>query len=141
MHTLKIHTDGASRGNPGPSGIGIVIYDENYFTIGSYNEFIGIATNNQTEYKAFLKSLELLKKITKKEKKLTVEFYSDSTLLVKQINFDYMTKDPELAVMNNKFHVLMKKLGVSYSVNYIPRSKNKEADRLANMAIDKRKLS
>ncbi|MCX7877066.1 MAG: ribonuclease HI family protein [Ignavibacteria bacterium] len=138
MQTLKVHTDGASRGNPGPSGIGIIIYDENDFILESYNEFIGIATNNQTEYKAILKSLEILKKILHKEEILKVEFYSDSQLLVKQINFDYMVKNPELALMNNRFHVLVKKLGVSYSVNYIPRTKNKAADRLANMAIDKK---
>jgi ribonuclease HI len=137
---LKVFTDGASRNNPGNSGIGVVVYDENDFILRTYKEFIGEATNNQAEYRAILKSLDIVKKL-KSNIEVDfdeVEFYSDSELMVNQINFDFMVKDAELALLNNKFHVLIKKLNIPYTVSYIDRSKNKNADKLANLAIDKK---
>ena len=148
MSLLKIYTDGASRNNPGHAGIGIVIYDENNFIVKTYKEYIGKATNNQAEYTALIKAVEQLKKLVEfsksrlggKEKEEikadSLEFYSDSELLVNQINFDYRVKDPDLALLNNKFHVLMKKLNKPYRIFYIERGKNSNADLLANKAID-----
>jgi ribonuclease HI len=145
---LKIYTDGASRNNPGHAGIGIVIYDENNFIVKTYKEYIGKATNNQAEYMALIKSVELVMKFVEfsksrlggKEKEGikadSIEFYSDSELLVNQINFDYKVKDPDLALLNNKFHVLMKKLNKPYRILHIERGKNSNADLLANKAID-----
>jgi ribonuclease HI len=135
---LKIYTDGASRNNPGHAGIGIVIYDENNFIVKTYKEYIGKATNNQAEYTALIKSVEQVKKLVEKEgiKADSIEFYSDSELLVNQINFDYRVKDPDLALLNNKFHVLMKKLNKPYRILHIERGKNSNADLLANKAID-----
>jgi len=137
---LKVFVDGASRGNPGHSGIGVVIYDENDFILRTYKEYIGEATNNQAEYRAILKSLDIIKKL-KADVEVDfdlVEFYSDSELIVNQINFDYQAKDGELALLNNKFHVVIKKLNIPYSVSHIDRSKNKNADKLANLAIDRK---
>jgi len=132
-----VFTDGASRGNPGHSGIGIVVYDENNFILSTHKEYIGTATNNQAEYKAVIKSLDILKKLRKNGIEFDkVEFYSDSELIVNQVNFLYETKEPELALLNNKFQVKAKKLGKSYSIHHIERSKNKNADKLANLAID-----
>lgn len=139
MSNIKVFTDGASRGNPGASGIGIIIYDENNFIISSWNEYLGLATNNQAEYKAILKSLSLIKKLQAEHDFDEIEFYSDSLLMVNQINFEYKINEPELALLNNKFHVLIKKLNKQYRVIYIERSLNKAADRLANQAIDNRK--
>jgi ribonuclease HI len=139
LSKIKVFTDGASRGNPGVSGIGIVIYDENNFILSSWNEYLGLATNNQAEYKALLKSLTLIKKLLTEIELNEIEFYSDSLLMVSQINFDYKINEPELALLNNKFHVLIKKLNKSYKVIHIERSLNKAADRLANQAIDNRK--
>lgn len=138
LSKIKVFTDGASRGNPGHSGIGITVYDENDFIIKTYKEYIGETTNNQAEYKALVKSIEVIKKLTEEgetefEK---IEFYSDSELMVNQINFDYRIKEPDLALLNNKFHVLIKKLNMPYKIFYIERAKNKNSDRLANMAID-----
>lgn len=135
---IKVYTDGASRNNPGHAGIGIVIYDENDFIIRTYKEYIGLATNNQAEYRALIKSVGLLKGLVPKYSGERVEFYSDSELLVNQINFDYRVKEPELALLNNKFHVLMKKLGKPFSISHVNRGKNKNADMLANKAIDKK---
>ena len=65
-----------------------------------------------------------------------IEFYSDSELIVNQINFDYRIKDSDLALLNNKFHVIIKKLDKPFKIFYIERAKNKNSDRLANIAID-----
>jgi ribonuclease HI len=140
LSRIQVFIDGASRGNPGHSGIGIVIYDENNFILRTYKEYIGEATNNQAEYRAILKSLDIIKKFrTNIEVDFDfVEFYSDSELIVNQINFDFQAKDPDLALLNNKFHVIIKKLNIPYTVSHIDRSKNKNADKLANLAIDRK---
>ena len=137
MSCIKVFTDGASKGNPGKSGIGVIIYDENDFIIKSCREFLGTATNNQAEYRALIKSTELLKKIIDEGEKDfdRIEFYSDSDLMVNQVNFDFQIKEPELALLNHKFHVRIKKLGKPFSIAHIEREKNKAADRLANEAI------
>lgn len=138
MSKIKVFTDGASRGNPGHSGIGITVYDENNFIIKTHKEYLGEATNNQAEYKALLKSLDVIKKLIEENEAEfeEIEFYSDSELMVNQIKFDYRVKEPDLALLNNKFHVLMKKLNRPYKIFYIERAKNKNSDRLANIAID-----
>jgi len=135
---LKVFTDGASRGNPGHAGIGIVILDENDFILRTYKEYLGQATNNQAEYKALIKSLDVIKKLGSEENTEfdEVEFYSDSELMVNQVNFDFRIKEPELALLNNKFHVKARKLNKPFSIVHIDRSKNKNADRLANLAVD-----
>ena len=137
MGVIKVFTDGASKGNPGKAGIVVIIYDENGFIIDSCKEYLGTTTNNQAEYRALIKSAELIKKLLEKgeyeiEK---IEFYSDSDLMVNQVNFDYQVKEPELALLNHKFHVRMKKLGIPFRISYIDREKNKAADRLANQAL------
>jgi ribonuclease HI len=138
LSKIKVFTDGASRGNPGHSGIGITVYDENDFIIETYKEYIGKGTNNQAEYKALIKSLGIIKKmIAEGEKEFDeIEFYSDSELMVNQINFDFRIKEPDLGLLNNKFHVMIKKLDKPFKIFYIERAKNKNSDRLANVAID-----
>jgi ribonuclease HI len=138
LNKIKVFTDGASRGNPGQSGIGITVYDENDFIIKTYKEYLGEATNNQAEYKALIKSIEVIKKLNEVGETVfgEIEFYSDSELMVNQVNFDYRVKEPDLALLNNKFHVLIKKLKKPFRVFYIEREKNRNSDRLANMAID-----
>jgi len=140
---IKVFTDGAARDNPGKAGIGIIIYDENNFILSSYKEYLGETTNNQAEYKALIKSIELIKKIKEKGGHLfeRIEFYSDSELIVNQVKLDYRVKEPELALLNNQFLVKMKKIGIPFTISHIPREQNKAADRLANMAIDAKSLT
>jgi len=140
LSKIKVFTDGAARNNPGHAGIGVTVYDENDFILKTHKEYIGEATNNQSEYRALVKSLEVIKKmIENNEADIDeIEFYSDSELMVNQINFDYRVKEPDLAVLNNKFHVLIKKLNKPYKIYYISRDKNKNSDRLANKAIDEK---
>jgi ribonuclease HI len=138
LSKIKVFTDGASRGNPGHSGIGVTVYDENDFIIKTYKEYLGEGTNNQAEYKALIKSLEVIKKmIADGEAEFDeIEFYSDSELIVNQVKFDYRIKEPDLALLNNKFHVIIKKLDKPFKIFYIERAKNKNSDKLANIAID-----
>jgi ribonuclease HI len=138
LSKIKVFTDGASRNNPGPAGIGITVYDENDFIIETYKEYLGETTNNQAEYNAIIKSLDVIKRLIENSAAEfeEIEFYSDSELIVNQLNFDYRVKEPDLALLNNKFHVLVKKLNKPFRIFYIERAKNKNSDRLANLAID-----
>ena len=128
---LIIYTDGGARGNPGPAGIGAVLYDQNMKVAAEISEYIGEATNNQAEYKAIVAAIE--KAIIMGAKEL--EFYLDSELAVKQLNREYKVKNKELALLfarvNNASLCFAKVV-----FKHIPREKNKEADKLVNKAID-----
>lgn len=130
---LKVFTDGASKGNPGKAAIGILINDENDSELIAYKEYIGKATNNVAEYKAFLKSLELIKTFNGSVDK--VEFFADSELMVKQLNGQYKVKDAKLNVLYNETRNLLSHLNITHTISYIPRTENKIADKLANEAI------
>ncbi len=133
---VEIFTDGGSRGNPGPAGIGVVISlngEKN-----KYSKFIGEKkTNNQAEYAALIFALEKTKKLVgkKKAKKAALKCYSDSELMVKQLNHQYKLKEEN--VQKNFIKIWNLVLDFSeVSFNYIPRKKNKMADELANKAMD-----
>lgn len=133
---VEIFTDGGSRGNPGPAGIGVVISlngEKN-----KYSKFIGEKkTNNQAEYAALIFALEKTKKLVgkKKAKKAALKCYSDSELMVKQLNHQYKLKEEN--VQKNFIKIWNLVLDFSeVSFNYIPREKNKMADELANKAMD-----
>lgn len=128
----NIFTDGSSRGNPGKSGIGIVIKDKDYNTIKEIKKFFPELTNNQAEYKALILALDYL--ITSNINQ-PVKFFTDSQLLANQINGSWKVKHPDIALLFKEAKALINKLP-SFEISYIPRDENKEADRLANQAID-----
>ncbi|MEA3398454.1 MAG: ribonuclease HI family protein [Patescibacteria group bacterium] len=131
---LIIFTDGGARGNPGPAGIGAVIYDNEKNILAEISEYIGTATNNQAEYKAALAGIKKAKKIGAEE----LEFYLDSELVVKQLNHEYKVKNKELAPLFVKIYneiLCFKKV----IFKHIPREQNKAADKLANLAMDRKK--
>ena len=129
---LTIYSDGGARGNPGPAGIGAVIYDEAGQVIGEVSEYLGVATNNQAEYKALIAALKKAASLKAAE----VVCYLDSELVVKQLNREYRVKDKDLAPLFLEVYNLS--LGFSkISYIHIRREKNKEADRLANLAMDR----
>lgn len=135
MNKVKIHTDGGARGNPGPSGIGVVI--EAGGTKKTYREFIGYATNNEAEYKALLFALQKVKLLYGKAKikSLSLECFLDSELVVKQLNHQYKINEENI----QKFFLQIWNLTVEFgevAFTHIPRTKNAEADRLANLALD-----
>jgi len=132
---IRIYTDGGARGNPGPSGIGVVI--ESPGAKKTYREFIGYATNNEAEYKALLFALQKVKLLYGKTKikSLTIECRLDSELVVKQLNHKYKINEENI----QKFFLQIWNLSTDFGeVKYIhiPRAKNAEADRLANLALD-----
>jgi len=132
MKKLTIYTDGGARGNPGPGGIGVVIYDENRKKIAEISQHIGHSTNNQAEYKAVIAAMKKAKELGGQE----LEFYLDSELIVKQLKREYKVKNGELAPLFLQIYNL--EIGFKkVSFRHIPRERNKEADALANMAMDR----
>ena len=129
---LIIYTDGGARGNPGPAGIGAVLYDEQKNIIAEISEYIGEATNNQAEYKAVAAAIAKAKELGAKE----LDFYLDSELVVKQLNREYKVKNKGLAPLFVQIYnadLSFKKV----SFSHVRREMNKEADRLANLAMDR----
>jgi ribonuclease HI len=132
--TLHAFTDGASRGNPGESGIGVLVKDDKGNIVLSLNGFIGQSTNNRAEYTALITLLERMKKVPCG--RLIVR--SDSELMVHQVNGKYKVRDHELKRYHREVAKLVAGSPFAFELKHIPREKNREADRLANQAIDLR---
>ena len=127
---VEIFIDGAARGNPGESGIGVFIVDEKGGT-KEIKKYLGTRTNNQAEYTALITALKSAKEHSKK----SIKIYTDSLLLANQINGIWKVKNPEIAILYEHAKKLLKDYRET-SITHIPREENKEADRLANLAID-----
>ena len=129
---LIIYTDGGARGNPGPGGIGVVFYDAGKKKLAEISEPIGHATNNQAEYKAVIVAMKKAKELGGQE----LEFYLDSELIVKQLKREYKVKNPDLAPLFLQIYNL--EIGFKkVNFHHVPRERNKEADALANKAMDR----
>ena len=131
--TLLIHIDGASKGNPGPAGVGIVIADADGNSLARISSFIGEATNNQAEYRALIAALEYAAAM----KAVHVTVRTDSQLVVEQINGNYKVRNRRLIPLHSRAVQLLS-LFDSCSVDHIPRFLNVEADYLANTALKTR---
>ena len=136
MARFKVFTDGASRGNPGESGIGIIIYDQIGNVIKKWNEFIGKTTNNQAEYLALLKSIQIIKELKQTIDIEFIEFNADSELMVRQLKKEYKVKDTGLQPLFKSAYSELNSLNIPYSIKHVERNLNKEADKLANQGID-----
>jgi ribonuclease HI len=130
---LIIKTDGGARGNPGPAGIGVIIYDEENNIISQHKKYIGQATNNVAEYRALI--LALQEALALSPKPLTLEIRMDSQLIVRQMQGKYKIKEPTLQVLAGEVFKLLKNFEVVVFKD-IRRELNKEADKLVNEAID-----
>ncbi len=129
---IKLFTDGASRGNPGEAAIGAVAYeDEN--KLFDISEYLGIQTNNYAEYTALLIALRKLIELGKNNEKL--EIYADSKLLVEQLNGNWKVKNENIKSVFNEVKSLLSNFS-DYSIKHVYRENNKEADMLANIALD-----
>jgi ribonuclease HI len=133
MNELSIFIDGASSGNPGPSGVGILIKDTHGKEIKKISYFIDHATNNIAEYMALI--IALWEAVNIKGKNLKI--YTDSLLLHQQLIGKYKVKDFNLRSL---FRLIKYQENFFDKIvyNYIERGKNKEADKLAKRAIRKR---
>ncbi len=129
MKEVEIYIDGASKGNPGPSGIGVVICKDGS-TIKNIAEYIGNATNNIAEYTALIYGLQEAIMLRAD----TIKINTDSQLLYRQVNKIYKIKNPNIrGLYNQAAHLICAFKG--FSINYIPRKNNRCADKLANIAI------
>jgi ribonuclease HI len=123
---LVIYIDGASLGNPGPSGIGVVVENEKRETICEYGEYIGEGTNNQAEYHSAIFALQLAGKWGAR----AVEIYTDSELLARQLQGVYKVKNPILSRLHQRIKELYKQFQF-VKVIHIPRERNMRADLLS----------
>jgi len=132
---LSIYTDGAARGNPGPGGAGAIIKTEqNKY---QFKKYLGKTTNNKAEYQALILALQKARHLIKQKnfeiKKIIC--YSDSELLVRQLKREYKVKNADLVKLFVKVWNISHDLP-KIEYHHIPREKNKQADKLANLAID-----
>lgn len=126
-----LYTDGGSRGNPGPAGIGVVILDSAKKRIKDFYKYIGETTNNIAEYNALIHGLEEAAKLNADE----VVINMDSELIAKQLNGEYRVKNSDIKPLFEKALGILKNFR-SFEIRHIGRSKNKEADKLVNKAIN-----
>ena len=151
-HTFYAYIDGASRGNPGESGIGIVLRDAKGNTVFSGSGYLGKGTNNEAEYNALLACLKKIKSILAdraqpeqlgeradaKSKIEKVIVYSDSELLVNQMKGSYKVKDERLKKLFRRAIRLIQSLPVKVELHVVAREQNQDADMLANYGIQTR---
>ena len=131
-HYLIAHSDGGARGNPGPAGYGVVIQDEKGQKVATLSQYLGHQTNNFAEYQGLIAALEYA--IEHGHKALKV--ISDSELLVRQIKGIYKVKNATLQELHGRAKELIAQLEW-FSIDHALREHNREADDLANQAMDK----
>jgi ribonuclease HI len=126
-----LYTDGAARGNPGPSGAGALLHTPRGKTIDQWSGYLDRRTNNQAEYAGLIGGLEMA--LHREITELTVR--SDSELMVRQMNGSYKVRDETLLELFRKAQQLVQRFE-RIRFEHVPRERNREADRLANLAID-----
>jgi ribonuclease HI len=130
--SIVAYCDGGSRGNPGPAGFGVYIQDATGGVLAELSQYLGKRTNNFAEYSALLAALEFA--ISKGHESLRV--VSDSELMVKQIKGQYRVNSPELRPLYEEAKRRITQLQ-RFQIQHVLRDKNKHADRLANVAMDR----
>lgn len=134
---FTIYGDGGSRGNPGPAGSGAIIRNEAGETVGTVSEFLGITTNNVAEYTAVLRALELLSSILEdKAKDAEVHVRMDSMLVIRQMKGEWKIKHPNMKPLAASVAMLVPHFK-SVTFEHVYREDNKDADALANEAMDR----
>jgi len=127
---LVVYADGASRGNPGPAAIGVSVRDTNGTELATVSEVIGIATNNQAEYRAAIEGVRLARRLGA----TGIELRMDSELVVRQLAGVYKVRNPGLQPLFVELVRELEAIG-PYTVAHVPRSLNRRADALANAAL------
>ena len=131
---VTVHIDGASSGNPGPAGYGLAARDEDGAPLAEGYGYIGEQTNNFAEYCALLAALELARKQGWRELRIR----SDSQLLVRQVEGSYKVKNDKLRTLHRRARQLIRSLRV-FSIEHVGREENKAADKLARIALKKKR--
>lgn len=129
---LLIHTDGAARGNPGPAGLGAVLQDAaTGQVVAELAIFLGVRTNNFAEWSAVEAALAEAHRLGA----TAVDLRTDSELVARQIAGRYRVRHPELKPIHARVMDMLRAFS-AYTVGHVPRERNREADRLSNVAID-----
>jgi ribonuclease HI len=126
------HIDGGARGNPGPAGYGVAVADSSGKPVAELSEYIGHKSNNVAEYSGLLGAL----KYCLKHNEPALKVISDSELMVKQLNGVYKVKSPDLKLLYDQAQTMIRRLDW-FRAEHVLRAKNKDADRLANDAMDR----
>ena len=129
---MVAHVDGGSRGNPGPAGYGAYITDGEGRRLAELSDFLGVQTNNFAEYSGLVAALEY----AVEHGYGTVKVVSDSELLVKQMKGQYKVRSEALLAIYGEAKALVRKLD-RFEIRHVLRHLNKDADRLANEAMDR----
>lgn len=133
---ISVYTDGGARGNPGPAGYGLVIYDEDKKIIYQESKFLGIKTNNEAEYLGLIAALNWLRENQSQLNIRQIVFNSDSELLVRQLNHQYKVKAKNLKNYFVTVQNLLTQINLPSTFNHVFRQSNSLADKLANQAMD-----
>ena len=129
---LAAHIDGGARGNPGPAGYGVVLEDEAGRPVAGLSEFLGTLNEMDAEYSGLLGALDY----ALKHGFTGLRVFSDSELMVKQIRGQYKVASPALKELYTQARTMIRQLGW-FEITHVLREKNREADRLANVAMDR----
>ena len=129
-HTAYV--DGGARGNPGPAGYGVAIQDASGHKIAELSEYLGHRTNNYAEYQGLIAALRYAQANQIKALKVI----SDSELMVRQMKGIYKVRHPELRKLHDEAQQLVRKLD-HFEIRHALRENNRDADRLANEAMDR----
>jgi len=138
IQKLNLFTDGGARGNPGPAAIGVFIRDESGKEVAGFGKKIGFCTNNIAEYKAVIEALFWI--IENKEKlsnDTEINLSLDSNLVCSQITGLFKIKNPQLRDLLFQVRQMESEIDIPINYYYVPREKNKEADRYVNLALDR----
>jgi len=127
---IIIYADGGSRGNPGQSGTGFVIFDEQKDELARGGEYIGVTTNNQAEYLAVKHALQAAQQFNPSE----IQFFLDSMLVVNQMKGLYKIKNRDLWPVHQQIKDLSDEIKVSFT--HVKREKNEVADAIVNEVLD-----
>ena len=128
---LRLYTDGAARGNPGPAGLGMIIEDDQGMRLWGGHRYVGTATNNRAEYLALIDGLRK----AAEWKPDVLEVYLDAQLVVEQVSGRYRVRNSDLQPLHEQAMILLRGFR-RVNVSHVPRERNRGADALANRAID-----
>ena len=135
MSTLVIHTDGGSRGNPGPAAAGVVVL-LNEEVVKEEGLYLGIKTNNEAEYQAVILALTVLPGLINAHQATEIIWKLDSMLVVQQLNKVWKIKEPRLATFAQDIWASLAQLPVRSTFTYVPRAQNAAADAVVNLTLD-----
>lgn len=136
---LRAYIDGASRGNPGPAALGVIIKDERGQMITEIGQFLGDATNNVAEYRALLACLDAVENLSRQRQDGPPEeliVFTDSELLVRQVRGDFRVRQPHLRELHHEVMARIRSLPYPFRIELIDRLANREADRLAHRTLN-----